>query len=155
MNPLQELIEVDAIQRLKTHYLYFLDNKNWEDWLSLFTQDATLQTDDAVSTRGRDGRPGPKHEGIDAIAEFVIDRLKRAVSVHYGHTPWIDVISDTEARGIWAMESTIEDANELVHSYGHYRETYRKEQGEWKISSLHLTRVRLSITKKRNLVAAA
>ena len=32
---------------------------------------------------------------------------------------------------------------ELIHAYGHYHETYRKEDGRWRIASVHLKRLRV------------
>jgi hypothetical protein len=33
-----------------------------------------------------------------------------------------------------------------LQGYGHYHETYRKEAGQWKIATLHLTRLRVDMT---------
>jgi hypothetical protein len=58
----------------------------------------------------------------------------------------IDILSDSEARGIWAMEDIVEFTEGLLHGYGHYHETYRKVGGSWKIATLRLTRTRVSHT---------
>jgi len=57
------------------------------------------------------------------------------------------------ARVIWAMEDFVEFAegdavketpgSRGFYGYGHYEEEYRRDQGEWKIGFLRLTRLRL------------
>ena len=40
------------------------------------------------------------------------------------------------------MADVIYYSDEMVlYGYGHYRETYRKEDGIWKFASVHLTRL--------------
>jgi hypothetical protein len=151
MEPLQELIELESLRRLKAQYFYYLDTKKWEAWLSLFVPDATLQWDSAPSTRGRDAQASPKHTGVDAIRKYVVEEiLDPAQTVHHGHTPILELISSTEARAIWAMEDIVDSPSQTANlqAYGHYHETYRKVDGHWKISSLHLTRLRVRITTK-------
>ena len=78
------------------------------------------------------------------MIDFWRSNSSRVQSVHHGHCPEIEVLSDTEARGIWAMEDIVEFTDGTLHGYGHYHETYRKEGGEWRIATLHLTRIRLT-----------
>ena len=68
------------------------------------------------------------------------------VTVHHGHMPEIELTSPTTARGIWAMEDilhTPEDSVNVVHGFGHYHETYERIDGEWRINTLRLTRLRV------------
>lgn len=142
MDDLQRLVETDAIKRLKARYFRCLDTKDWEGWLGVFTDDVTLQFDLSVRTGGG-GLPSPQLVGKAAIAAFVTHDLATAQTVHQGHTPEIDVISDTEARGIWAMEDIVDHGHNVMRGFGHYHETYVKQEGAWRISSVHLTRIRL------------
>jgi hypothetical protein len=149
MEPVQELLEREALRNLKASYFYLLDTKQWDKWLDLFTPDATLQWDGAPSTRGRDGQMVAKHVGIDAIRKHVVEEiLDPAHTVHQGHTPLIELTSDTTATGIWAMEDIVNSPKRgtLLHAYGHYHETYKKVDGRWKITSLHLKRLRMTLT---------
>ena len=143
MDAYQRLVELEAIKRLKAKYFRCLDTKDWDGWLSVFTDDVTLAFDTAVSTGGQDGRTAPKLVGKQALAEFVVNDLRTAVTVHHGHTPEIDILSETEAKGIWAMQDIVDHGDNVLFGQGHYRETYRKLDGEWRIASVHLTRVRL------------
>ena len=57
--------------------------------------------------------------------------------------PEIDFISDSEAKGVWAMEDIVDHGDNVLYGQGHYHETYRKLDGAWRIASVHLTRIRL------------
>lgn len=144
MDPLQELVELEALRRLKARYFYYMDTKDWDNWLALFLPDASLHWDLAVSTRGADGKT-TGHVGIENITQHVVwENLDKTSSVHQGHTPILELISETEARGIWAMEDLVVGPHRpTTHGFGHYHETYRKVDGEWRIATLHLTRLRL------------
>ena len=131
---IQDILE---LQRLKGLYFYNLDHKNWDGWSSLFTRDAKLLVDQGLPVETTDVT-----EGIDNVIEYVKERLAIIPSVHHGHTPLYEFDSDVDARGIWAMADVIYYSDEMVlYGYGHYRETYRKEDGIWKFSSVHLTRL--------------
>lgn len=147
MDAVQELVELAALRQLKARYFYSMDTKDWDSWLSLFTTDATLEWDPAVATRGRDGKT-VGYSGVEAIAEHVVGGiLADATTVHHGHTPLLEVLSETRARGIWAMEDLVIGPSRMTHGFGHYHETYRKVDGGWKIASLHLRRLRLATTQ--------
>ena len=66
--------------------------------------------------------------------------------------PEIEMIDKDNAKGVWAMEDllTVPDAKDAYpghHGYGQYHETYKKENGVWKISSTELTRFRMDPLK--------
>lgn len=144
MSPLETTVEMEAIRRLKGLYFYHLDHKNWDEWASLFTADATLTIDRDISARGSQSRE--RIEGLAAVVEYVKDKIRTAQTVHHGHTPLIDFQSETEASGIWAMADIIDDGSERVlHGYGHYRENYCKVDGVWKFSAVHVTRLRIEM----------
>ena len=147
MDAATRLLELEALKRLKASYFYFVDTKDWDSWLDLFTPDGSFQWDEAPSTLGRDGRPGEKLVGREALSG-VAKMLEGACTVHIGHSPLIDLVSETEARGIWGMEDIVEKSDQTVHGWGHYHEVYRKTNGAWRIQSSHLRRLRLVITQR-------
>jgi hypothetical protein len=146
MDAVQELREIEAIRLLKARYFRCIDTKEWDTWLDLFTDDATLSWDQAVSTFGADPKRSESLRGRQAIAGFVPVNLAKAQTVHQGFTGEIEIISDTDARAIWPMEDIVDYGGNVFHGYGHYHETYRKEHGRWRIATEHLSRIRLSQT---------
>lgn len=139
--------DIEAIKNLKARYFRFLDTKDWAGWGDLFTADASLDVDTAVSTRGADPRSIPTVRGRAEIVKFVRSVVDDCITVHHGHMPEIELSSPTSARGVWAMEDIVDKVGvRLVRGYGHYHETYRREaDGQWRIATLRLTRLRLDI----------
>lgn len=151
----EQLMAIEEIKRTFAARLRCMDNKQWEIY-------PTLHTDDVVSeTWG--GLPEDKQPRTEDTSNRVVgkENLTRAIStmlggptvvttVHHGHTPEIELTSDTTARGIWAMEDKLwwknGDREEHLHGYGHYHEEYRKAGGRWLISYRKLTRLREDAT---------
>ena len=142
--------ELEAIRQLKARYCRFLDAKDADGWRSVFSDDVVVQLDMAVSTGGADPMTALAAEGPgsrDNFVPMVLGSLENAATMHHCHTPEIAVTSPVTATGIWAMEDWIifGNGNEL-HGAGHYHETYEKQDGTWRIRTLHLTRTIQQIT---------
>ena len=142
---LEELSAREAIKDVKARYCHHIDLKEWDDYANLFTEDATLDVDQSVSTRGRAPNPQPQFIGRAAIRAFMPQLLDNADTVHQVHTPIIELTSATTAKAIWAMEDIVKMPGFHLEGRGHYRETYRLADGKWRIASLHLTRTWLDI----------
>ena len=145
-NAAEKLLEIEAIKQLKARYFRTVDTFDLAGWLECFTQDCHLLFDAEV--RSKDGSEPQQFDfrGREEVAGFWASNANRVSSVHHGHMPEIELLSQNEAKGIWAMEDIVEFTDSLMHGYGHYHETYRKENGAWRIATLHLTRLRLSQT---------
>jgi hypothetical protein len=132
------LTEIEAIKRLKARYFRFMDQKRWDEWDQVFTEDFTGVVH------------GPHKEiRYNGRADFVGQNrvtLATAVTVHHGHMPEIELLTPTTATGIWAMFDYVQMPQMTLEGYGHYTEEYVKEDGQWKIKSLRLTRLRVEVT---------
>jgi hypothetical protein len=139
--------ELEAIRQLKARYCRFLDTKDVESWRGVFTGDVVVTLDMAASTAGADPMTAPALEGVDNFVPMVMGGLEKVATMHHCHTPEIALTSDTTATGIWAMEDLLifDDGREL-HGAGHYHETYEKQDGTWRIKTLHLTRTILKVS---------
>jgi ketosteroid isomerase-like protein len=143
---LDELTAIEQMKRLKGLYCYYIDYHEWDNYSNLFTEDATLDCDTAVSTMGGDPRPQAQIKGRAAIRASLDKLLTGATTVHQVHSPIINLTSPTTATAIWAMEDHVDLPGFKLHGHGHYRESYRKEaDGQWRIASLHLTRTRIDM----------
>lgn len=143
MDRLARLEAVEDIRALKARYFRLIDTKAWDELPRLFTADLRIVTPD--------GRVWL--EGGDAYAASLRFGLESAVSCHQGLTAEITIEDATAARAIWAMQDVIEWADrhpregwKAITGRGHYHETYRREDGQWRIATLSLTRLRLDIT---------
>ncbi len=140
MDLTEKLMAIEEIKILKARYCRFVDDKNWEELFALFTSDAVL---DYSSVR-------EKPYTLKEAREMIPATLKPGLlTVHQGFMPEIEILSPTQATGIWAMEDRIfgygsegdSRTKRFVNGLGRYYETYRREGGRWLIEKLRLTRV--------------
>ncbi len=161
-----------------------MDTKDWDSYAAFHTDDVVS---DSWRSRGaaqpaggrpssgqpasgqpssRPGSDAPVTGGaaLTAAIRATLDGERPVTSVHHGHTPEIELTSDTTARGVWAMEDRLwwrrdgahggagddggsggdtAGTEEWLHGYGHYHEEYRKVGGRWLISYRALTRLRV------------
>lgn len=146
---IQRLLDIEALKTLKATYWRCWDTKDFEGWLSLFVDDATLLVDMSVQP-DPGGMVQMLIEGKQRLRETVCVNNRYTVTVHHGHAPEFEFLSATEAKGIWPMEDIVEREALTLFGRGHYRETYRKIDGAWKFTSIHLTRLRYSTIAPRN-----
>lgn len=133
------LLEMESIKQLKARYCRYLDTKDWEAWREIFT-------DDFVSDTAAAG--GKVIVGADEFVAFIRATLGKPSqpTVHQVHAPEIELTSPTTARGVWALEDVVRLAPGLnLNGYGHYHETYVKIDGQWRIKTSKLTRLRTDI----------
>ncbi len=130
--------DIEAIKRLKARYCRLMDTKDWAAYRQVFTDDVTMDSTDSG---------GNVITGADQFLEFITAAIGEVITVHQCHTPEIDITSPTTATGIWAMEDMLRfpDGRDM-HAYGHYHETYEKHDGQWRIKSSKLTRLRTDFT---------
>ena len=144
MTTISELADVEAIKVLKARYIRFLDTKNWDGLASLFTDDAVFD----VGIELDRGKPSlTKAEYV----RLTRDTLSKATSVHQAYMPEVTITGPTTATGIWGMcdyldfhgaPGPLPSGGTVVRGYGHYHEDYVKEDGEWRISSYRVDRLR-------------
>jgi len=131
------LLEIEAIKQLKARYCRFLDTKDWQAWRGIFADDFHSDT----SPSG-----GKVIDGADEFVAFVRKNLNTQPTVHQVHAPEIELTSPTTARGIWALNDIVRLAPGLnLDGWGHYHETYEKIDGQWRITSSTLTRLRTDL----------
>ena len=131
--------EIEAIKQLKARYFRFMDTKQWDAWGEVFTEDATV----AASPN-----PAETFRGRAEIVSKVSAALRGGTTVHHGHMPEIELTGPDTATGIWAMYDYVDLPQLVLHGWGHYHEEYARQDGQWRIRRLRLTRLRLDITNK-------
>ena len=132
-----ELVEIEQIKQLKARYFRLMDRKMWDEWSQVFTKDGVLQFGP---------NPDDQFMGREGIRDGLSQILKDSVTVHHGHMPEIKITGTNTATGIWAMFDYVEMPGLTLNGYGHYEEEYVKEDGQWKIKNLRLTRLRVDTT---------
>jgi hypothetical protein len=135
--------DVEAIKQLKARYFRHMDQKDWDALAQVFTPDVEIDMT---------GEGGGITRSVAEYMPYLRENIEPVTTVHHGHMPEITIDSPTTAHGTWAMEDKLwwPDGSPLVHlhGYGHYLETYVKVDGQWRIRTMKLTRL------KRDFVTA-
>jgi hypothetical protein len=136
---LRRLLDIEEIKQLKARYFRLMDTKCWDEYGLVFAKDAVMEVPEAnVVNNGR-----------AAIVRGVSKVLEGVRTVHHGHMPEIEITGPDTARGTWAMFDYVEFAPAKsgdrigLQGYGHYREEYVREDGQWRIRRLRLERLRI------------
>ena len=133
---IQHLMDIEAIKQLKHAYFRCLDTCNHEELATLFHED--------VLVHFKGGNYEWKLQGRDEyIASIRKAFTKASIGHHNGHQPEIQVLSETEATGIWylADHMWILNANYLTNGTALYWDRYVKQDGSWKIRETRYERL--------------
>jgi SnoaL-like domain len=145
----QSALAIEEIKQLKSRYFHGIDEKDWKMLRDTLADDAILdfsgEVELHVGHHGVETAADPTDwilagggDGTEKIAAIV----GQIISVHQGHDPQITITGEHEARGVWSLYDCLDYGDEVFHGYGYYEETYRRDDGRWRISKLKLTRLR-------------
>jgi hypothetical protein len=144
MSDLQTLLDYEAIRQVKARYCRFLDTKDFDGFMGLFTQDAILDVEEDTHQ--------PPFVGQEAIRKTIIWSVADAQTAHQIHMSEIDlqgdeatVITPMQDRVVWAPGKSPLPGAASITGFGHYRERYVRMDGVWKIAALKLTRLYVEV----------
>ena len=130
-----------AICELKARYCRLMDTKQWDAWRELFAEDYELDVSEGTGL--------PVIKGREAALDRVLSSIRDAITVHQVHTPEIRIDGDA-ASGLWAMQDRVIFPNGTsLTGYGHYHDRFRRQDGQWRIAALKLTRLHLEMVPAR------
>jgi hypothetical protein len=143
----ERLVATEEIKRLKARYFRCLDMKDWTCLEGVYAPDAQVTFLNSPSADPKSVKPLMGRAAVIASMRRGVEPLR---TVHHGHMPEIEILSPTTAKGIWAMEDLIErpGGKNLTTGYGHYHETYERIDGQWRIKTLLLTRLRMDRSER-------
>lgn len=132
-----DLQTIEDIRSLKYRYLRAVDLKLWGDL-------ADTLCADVVADYGSPSGGGPlKFESRDDLVTHLSTALAGAIATQHMVTqPEITVTGDT-ATGTWSMQDTVIAAEYgvLIRGGAYYTDTYRREDGVWRIASTAYQRI--------------
>lgn len=152
MDALQRLIEIEAIKDLKARYFRGVDMREENTLRDVFCEDVQLDYSRACI----DPQTGVNHipgagstTGSDVGIAMIIETQKGMVSVHHASIPEIRILDESNAEAIWPMVDRLQfpagsAIRELI-GYGYYYDSYKKIDGEWRIQTLRVERLRIDI----------
>ena len=122
------LEDIELIRRLKYRYWRAIDMGHIDEVRDLLTEDVRV---DFVGGSYRWQMEG-RETFLAALGQSF---SAQAISVHTGHHPEIDVLTDTTATGIWYLTDMFIHLNENLLTDGSalYRDEYVKIDGVWRI----------------------
>ncbi|MCW1429959.1 nuclear transport factor 2 family protein [Novosphingobium sp. JCM 18896] len=147
MTEIERLLAIEAIKQVKAKYFYGFDHKDWDLWRrEVWAPEGRLEVPEF--------RPEP-FAPFEEVLKYASEAAADQVSVHHGHTPVIDFVSDDEAKVIWAMEDRLfrskehplYDGSTWLHGWGHYHETYVRLPQGWRLLASRLTRLRVEMKR--------
>jgi hypothetical protein len=141
----EQLVELEAIKRLKYRYMRCVDRKLWDEIVECFIGDATCSYSDGKYS----------HQGRDAIVRFLRDSMGADSfhSSHRVHHPEITLTGERTATGIWALEDVVIETKWQVTIRGaaFYEDEYVKQDGHWKIRHTGYKRTFEEIQPRHNV----
>lgn len=147
----QRLEDIEAIRQLKYRYCRAIDMADMALLKTLFTEDAS------VCYVG--GSYRFEAQGRDTILEALSYAFHaEAVAMHHVNHPEIELVSDTEATGIWYLKDWFLNLKLMLITDGTalYRDRYLKRDGQWLIQHASYSRIFeivTPVTEKPNLTA--
>lgn len=147
MSPIEKLIELEAIYRLKHTRDHAVDQKDWDTYARLHSDDyVAMSISDSPIVGGR------------AAADAIAAQLENVTTVHHSHTPVIEFEDRDHATGVWAMEDNLfwkrNSEKQWVRGFGFYREKYQRgADGQWRFTYRKLERTHAETSPGAALLA--
>ena len=132
----QQLLDIEAIKRVKHAYFRCLDTGNFEELATLFHPDVTVHF--------RGGTYEWKLQGRDEYVQSISQSFHtRSIGHHNGHHPEIDILSATQATGIWYLADDMWILNHGNYTTGTaiYWDRYEKVEGRWLVRDTQYERL--------------
>lgn len=133
---IQQLMDIEAIKQLKYAYFRCVDTANIEELATLMHENALVHY------------IGGTYEWKTEDRQTFLENIQaafnnQAVGHHNGHHPEIELVSDTEARGIWYLADHMWLLNHKAHTTGTalYWDRYEKVDGKWLIRETRYERL--------------
>lgn len=146
MSAAEKVLAIEEIRQLPLRYTRCINQRDWECWTGLFTEDSDYWNNTLGIIKG------PKGWHDHLVATGMTSERVHSLFHNYGGTE-IELLSPTTARGIWQASfvfysgadekgktaGTVIAPGQQLRVYAVYYQTYKKVRDEWKIdSNIHL-----------------
>ena len=132
----QILLDIEAIKRIKHAYFRCIDTGNFEELATYFHPDVTVHFIGGTYEWKLQGRD----EYVGSISQSF---HTRSVGHHNGHHPEIQILSATEATGVWYLADDMWVLDQKNHTRGTaiYWDRYEKVDGRWLVRDTRYERL--------------
>lgn len=128
---LRALLEVEAIRQLRTDYNFYMDMRDVDKLITLFTDDALCEYGPYGSWSGRQ----VIHENYQATFSGELEGPFTSVHINTNHR--VEILSDTRATGqcyLVDFVTHLDPKENPILWVALYDEEYRKDNGQWKFA---------------------
>lgn len=126
-----ELKQKDLIKELMADYWWYMDSKQWDKWVDVFTEDLQVYFDDCLAVEGR-----------ETFKAQNIKWLTPSNTAHQGHQMRLTITGPTTAIGRIILNDVLqgkEEPHSMTAGYGFYFDDFRLcDDGKWRISVVRL-----------------
>ena len=133
---IQMLMDIEAIKQLKHAYFRCIDTANFEELADYFHDDVTVHFIGGTYEWQLTG----KAAYLAAVRQSFHDHC---ISQHNGHQPEIQILSETEATGIWYLADNMWQLDSRYFTTGTalYWDRYVKVDGRWLVRETRYRRI--------------
>lgn len=133
---IQRLMDMEAIKQLKHAYFRCIDTANLEELATLFHEKVKVR----FKGGGYEWNLDSRQEYVDNIGMAF---SKAAIGQHNAHHPEIQLLSETEATGMWYLADNmwLLNHNTLTTGTALYWDRYEKVDGKWLIKETRYERI--------------
>lgn len=133
---IQRLMDLEAIKQLKYAYFRCVDTANLDELATLFHEDVTVHFVGGNYEWNVQGK-------ADYVKNISASFSRESIGHHNGHHPEIQMISNSEATGMWylADHMWILNHNTLTQGTALYWDRYLKVDGKWLIKDTNYERI--------------
>jgi hypothetical protein len=130
MSPIEELLEIEAIKKIRHLYSHYFDGKYLDELVDLFTDDAVCEFGPAFG-----GDWVGKDEIRARYAGYLEAEGDEHEVMHAVTNPWIRLVDDTTAHGRWYLLDlhTAAGVENPLILFGIYDDVYKKVDDRWLI----------------------
>ena len=133
---IQRLMDIEAIKQVKHAYFRCIDTANLTELGTLFHEEVKVR----FKGGGYEWNLDSKQEYVDNIGMAF---SREAIGQHNAHHPEIQILSDTEATGLWYLADNmwLLNHNALTTGTALYWDRYEKIDGKWLIKETNYERI--------------
>ncbi len=147
-DPIQEILDIEAIKQLKARYFRLLDGKEWDQFVEIFTEDVELLYSvpevQFVPPGSQTTPDGMARVRRDQLLSFLREGDQGIRTFHLCHMPEITIEGADSAVGRWRMTDCtqlhLEGGPQWFRGYGWYEDRYVRTAQGWQISRSVFTR---------------
>jgi hypothetical protein len=133
---IQQLMDIEAIKQLKHTYFRCIDTANFTELETIFHEDVCVNFVGGAYEWKLQGRD-------EYLASLKSAFTREAIGHHNGHHPEIQILSETEATGIWYLADNmwVMTYNFFTTGTAIYWDRYLKVDGRWTIKDTNYERI--------------